>query len=309
MTQQTQIALVGIGEIARNQHIPSIAKTDGLSLAAGVSRNATIDGLENYTKFEDLLAERDDVDAIALCTPPQIRFSLAWKALNASKHVLLEKPPGTSVAEVEALRLLAAEKGVTLFATWHSRFAPAVEPAKAWLQDKTIQSLKINWREDVRKWHPGQKWIWQAGGMGVFDPGINALSIATHIMPTPFHVTAATLEFPSNCETPIAASLTMTDHNATSMDVVFDWRQEGPQTWDIEIETKEGHLKLSEGGSKLWIDGALKYETLEAEYPGIYARFAELIKTKQNDVDITPLTHVADAFMLGKRVETEAFYD
>jgi len=134
MTENIQIALVGVGEIARNQHIPSIAKIDGLKLAAGVSRNATIYGLDNYTKLEDLLEQRHDINAIALCTPPQIRFAMAWQVLNVGKHVLLEKPLGTSVTEVEALRLLAAEKGVTLFATWHSRFASAVEPAKAWLQ-------------------------------------------------------------------------------------------------------------------------------------------------------------------------------
>ena len=59
--------------------------------------------------------------------------------------------------------------------------AQAVAPAKAWLAGKTIKQAKIIWREDVRKWHPGQDWIFEAGGMGVFDPGINALSIMTDI--------------------------------------------------------------------------------------------------------------------------------
>jgi hypothetical protein len=43
--------------------------------------------------------------------------------------------------------------------------------------------VEIVWHEDVRKWHPGQQWIWEPGGFGVFDPGINALSIATRIFP------------------------------------------------------------------------------------------------------------------------------
>jgi D-galactose 1-dehydrogenase len=43
--------------------------------------------------------------------------------------------------------------------------------------------VNVIWREDVRVWHPGQDWIWQPGGLGVFDPGINALSIITHILP------------------------------------------------------------------------------------------------------------------------------
>ncbi len=50
----------------------------------------------------------------------------------------------------------------------------------------------------MRQWHPNQEWIWQAGGLGVFDPGINALSIITHILPRALFITKATLEFPEN---------------------------------------------------------------------------------------------------------------
>ncbi|TIP51034.1 MAG: gfo/Idh/MocA family oxidoreductase, partial [Mesorhizobium sp.] len=71
-------------------------------------------------------------------------------------------------------------------ASWHSRYAPAVEAARDFLGSTTIRSAAINWKEDVRRWHPNQDWIWAPGGFGVFDPGINALSIATHILPTMF---------------------------------------------------------------------------------------------------------------------------
>src|SRR5690606_40163452 len=65
----------------------------------------------------------------------------------------------------------------------HSRMALAVAAARRWLADRTIHEGRITWREDLRKWHPGQDWILDAGGMGVFDPGINALSILTEILP------------------------------------------------------------------------------------------------------------------------------
>ena len=58
----------------------------------------------------------------------------------------------------------------------------------------------------MRRWHPGQAWIWEPGGFGVFDPGINALSIATSIF-APFFLTAARLDFPENRDAPIAAAL------------------------------------------------------------------------------------------------------
>ena len=53
----------------------------------------------------------------------------------------------------------------------------------------------MDWKEDVTHWHPGQKWIWQAGGLGVFDPGINGLSILTRIMPHGIFLTGAELPF------------------------------------------------------------------------------------------------------------------
>jgi D-galactose 1-dehydrogenase len=213
------------------------------------------------------------------------------------------------LSEVADLEALAASKGLSLFASWHSRYAPGVEAAKSFLGSTKINSVKVIWKEDVRHWHPNQDWIWQAGGLGVFDPGINALSMVTHILPNPLFITAATLEFPENRDAPIAASITFTDANSLPVHAEFDWRQTGHQSWDIIAETDAGTMTLAEGGAKLSIDGKLVHDEPEQEYPALYARFAEIIKGKQSDVDLSPLRHVADAFMLGKRKFVDAFID
>jgi D-galactose 1-dehydrogenase len=181
----------------------------------------------------------------------------------------------------------------------------AVAPARAWLADKVVQSARITWREDVRRWHPGQDWIWEPGGMGVFDPGINALSILTEILPAPVHLTGAELEFPANCQTPIAARLAFLGQVTAD----FDWRQEGPQTWDIVVETDRGMLALRMGGNVLEIDGApvTGAETIMGEYPALYARMATLLREGRSDVDLAPMVHVADAMTLGRRLVTEPF--
>jgi D-galactose 1-dehydrogenase len=178
-----RVAIVGFGKIARDQHVPAIAATDGVTLAAVASRNSRLPHVPHFTTLEELLRDGPPIDAIGLCTPPQVRRAQAAAALSAGKHVMLEKPPGASVSEVDSLIALAARAGRTLFATWHSRFAPAVEPARQWLTPRRIRSVHINWKEDVRVWHPGQGWIFEPGGLGVFDPGINALSILTRILP------------------------------------------------------------------------------------------------------------------------------
>lgn len=305
----TDIAIVGVGKIARDQHVPSIAANTAFNLAATVSRSGGIDGVTNYATLEELLSQRPDIGAVALCMPPQARFEAARTALSAGRHVLLEKPPGATVAEVETLKKLASESKVSLFATWHSRFAAGVETARQWLSERSISSVRVTWKEDVRRWHPGQDWIWQPGGLGVFDPGINALSIVTAILPMPVHLVSAELECPEGRDAPIAAQLVMTGGDGFLVEAAFDWRQTGPQTWTIEVDTQTGRLVLSEGGAVLDIDGKRALAEGDGEYAAIYARFAELVRTGASEVDLSPLVHVADAFMLGRRLVVEPFVD
>jgi D-galactose 1-dehydrogenase len=148
--------------------------------------------------------------------------------------------------------------------------------------------------------------VFEPGGLGVFDPGINALSILTHILPQPVHLIAAEIKVPVNCATPIAARLEFS--GGVSAD--FDWRQTGPQTWDIEVTTDDGDLALRMGGNSLEINGtpALGKVAIMGEYRALYDRMADLIRDGVSDVDLDPLILVADAMLLARRIETEPFH-
>jgi len=300
------VALVGIGKIAVDQHVPAITASADWTLAATVSRSGSVPGIPAFTDFAAFLAARPDVTVVSLCLPPVPRFAYAEAALLAGRHVMLEKPPGATLAEVHELQALAGARGLTLYTTWHSRMARAVEPARAWLSGRVVTRAQITWREDVRKWHPGQDWVFEPGGMGVFDPGINALSILTHILPQPVHLMSATLEFPANRQTPIAAQLQFSGQVSAD----FDWRQTGPQTWDILVETDRGSLALRMGGNVLEVDGqsVAGHADIMGEYPALYARMADLVRAGQSDVDLAPMIHVADALTLGRRAITDAFH-
>ncbi|OFA03948.1 Gfo/Idh/MocA family protein [Duganella phyllosphaerae] len=304
-----KLAIVGVGKIVHDQHLPAIAANPDYQLIASASRNHTVDGIPGFKSIEEMLAQMPEIEAVSLCMPPQYRYSAAHAALTAGKHVFLEKPPGATLSEVADLEALAASKGLTLFTSWHSRYAPGVQPAKAFLAANAPASMHVIWKEDVRHWHPNQDWIWQAGGLGVFDPGINALSIVTEILPERIFLSGASLEFPDNREAPIAADLHFQSAGALRVHAEFDWRQTGKQSWDVLVETAKGQVKLSDGGSRLWIDGVEQPLEKEAEYPSLYRVFADLVKAGKSDVDVAPLRHVADAFMLGKRKVVDAFHD
>lgn len=303
-----KIGIVGVGKIVRDQHLPALAKDQNYRLAAAASRHGKVDGIPNFPTIEAMLDAVPELDAVSLCMPPQFRYDAARTAIEAKKHVFLEKPPGATVSEVEDLKVLAAKNGVSLFASWHSRYAPAVEAARSFLASTRIRSAAIVWKEDVRRWHPNQDWIWAPGGFGVFDPGINALSIVTHILPAMF-ITSAVLDFPENRAAPVTAQVTFRTSNGLPVTMDLDWLQTGPQSWDILADTDAGKMVLSGGGSKLAIDGRVVHDEPEAEYPMLYKRFAEIVRAGASDVDLAPLQHVADAFMLGKRNVVEAFFD
>ncbi len=307
--RKVKIAIIGLGKIARDQHIPSLNSSDAFELIAVASPHGKLDGVPSFSDIDALLRATPDVEAVALCTTPQVRYDIARFALQQGRHVLLEKPPGVTVSEVLALADLAKERRVTLFASWHSRHARAVEAARVWLGWRKILSVSITWKEDVRVWHPAQPWIWKAGGLGVFDPGINALSVLTEIVPGTFALKSAELSYPSNCETPIAARLLLTGPRGVMTHVELDFLQTGRQTWDIDIETDAGRLNLSMGANVMTVDDKPVATAPTTEYANLYAHFAELIRRGRVDVDIGPLQLVADAFLCGRRVEVEPFVE
>ncbi|HSX56798.1 MAG TPA: Gfo/Idh/MocA family oxidoreductase [Sphingomonas sp.] len=301
-----KLGLVGIGKIARDQHLPALAASGDFELAATASRHGRVDGVDGYGSIAELVAARPDVAAISLCTPPDGRFEQAMAAIAAGRHVMLEKPPAATVSEAEALAQAARAAGVTLFATWHSREAAEVDAARDWLADKRIDAVRIRWMENIRQWHPGQDWILAAGGFGVFDPGINALSIATRILPDTLTVLAATMDVPANRACPIAAAVTFRTGDA-QVDAKFDFLQTGEQTWHIEVETDAGLLRLTEGGGRLELPGQPALSGSNEEYPRLYSDFAGLVRRRESDVDLRPIQLVADAFLVADRWVTEAF--
>jgi predicted dehydrogenase len=302
-----RIAILGFGKIAADQHVPSIAGNPRFELVATSSRSGA-GAARQFTDWRKLLDEVDGLDAVAITTPPSVRYEIARECVERGLHALLEKPPTDTLGEIEELAALAEERGVTLFTTWHAQHNPAVAAAAAALAGKRIAAMDILWHEDVRKWHPGQRWIWEAGGFGVSDPGINAFSIATRIFPGALLVSQADLYFPEDAQTPIAAEIEFASAAADGpLRCSLDWRRSEGEEWTIAVRTADGlEVRLAEGGSRLAIDGEEQALAGPGEYPDIYRRFVELIDERRSEVDIAPLRLVADCLLAGRRSMVEA---
>lgn len=302
-----RIALVGFGKIAKDEHLPALKANSAYELVAVVTPGERPDvGCAVFCTLAKMLeAMPGGVDAIAICTPPAPRFAIAGEAIAAGIAILLEKPPTATLGELDDLIQLADARSVPIFAAWHSQYAAGVAAAAQALRGDEVTSLAMVWCEDVRKYHAGQTWIWDAGGFGVFDPGINGLSILTHILPEPLLVGEATMLFPSNKQAPIAADLIFRGDN---MAAVMDWRGEQDEQWSIHIETRSGKvIDLKQGGAELEINRLPQNLGTQDEYRAIYEEFAKVVCSRNSKIDREPLRIVADCFLVGKRKMVEDF--
>jgi predicted dehydrogenase len=304
--EKIRIAILGFGKIAEDQHVPSIQGNPRFELVATSSRSG--EGVaQKFKDWRELIRGVESLQAVAITTPPGPRYDIARECILAGLHCLLEKPPTTGLAQINDLACLAEAQPVSLYTTWHAQHHATVDAAARALAGKRIKSMQILWHEDVHKWHPGQQWIWEPGGFGVFDPGINAFSIATKIFPGGLFVQSAELKVPENAQTPIAADVTFSSPQADGpLTASLDWRRTEGEEWTITVETADGtHIRLECGGSKLLVDGEAQEDDGPGEYPDIYKMFVDLIDERRSHVDVAPLRLVADCLLVGRVTKVE----
>jgi D-galactose 1-dehydrogenase len=297
-----RIGLVGLGQIARKQHLPAIAADPDFTLAAIATHDGEPPpGIPRYPDHAAMLAAHPEIDAVVICTPPRAHHSIAADALRAGRHVLLEKPPAATLGELADLESVARAAGRVLFATWHSQHNAAVDRLAAHLRGRRLARLHMEWKENFHHFHPGQRWVWQAGGFGVFDMAINGLSILARLLdPAPFF-TAADLRVPENTETPIAAEVRLATPDGTPLTAGFDWDWAKAPVREIHGATDDGTtFALTDSGCRLAIDGAEVLAHERAEYPALYRRFAALLAANRSEIDPVPLRLVADILLQGR---------
>ena len=241
---------------------------------------------------------------MSLCAPPQVRYAQARAALEAGKHVMLEKPPGATLGEVAVLEALARERGLTLFATWHSRCASAVEARPG---SRRARSARYGCA-GKRTCGAGIRGSNGSGSRaaGVFDPGINALSIVTRILPRELVLREATLIVPSDVQTPIAAGSIARIPTACRC-VRNSTGGTARSSNGRSRSTRPTACSRSAAAARIVDRGRAGRLGPEREYPALYAHFHALIARGESDVDVRPLRLVADAFLFGRRVQTDAF--
>jgi predicted dehydrogenase len=188
-----KVAVIGLGFMGRT-HIQSLRRL-GVEVygVAGITpeeaKNAASElGIPHwYNNFDEAVSD-PDVKVLHLCTPNNLHFSQAKKALENGKHVLCEKPLAMTSAESGELADLARKKGLFTAVNYNLRFYPICQEARARIKDGDLGEPYLITGGYLQDWlYLKTDWNWrleaeQGGDLrAVADIGTHWMDIITYL--------------------------------------------------------------------------------------------------------------------------------
>lgn len=192
-----RVALLGTGRFAEVGHLPAwsertnarvtlVADVDPARLEAVAARWNIPERAADYRTFLD----REDIDAVDICLPNHLHASVAEEFLLRGKHVMLEKPIATTLADARRLIDAARAARTVLMVAENWLFASAARRVKQLLNDGILGEIfllkthheagfYVNRAKDTRRWMADLR---QAGGGYLMDAGVHVISLARHLL-------------------------------------------------------------------------------------------------------------------------------
>lgn len=202
--QPLQIGVIGAGvgvlHVAAYQHIPGVkvialaGQDDDRVQRVALEHNIA----QTFHDYQDLL-KLPQIDAVSICVPNALHAPIAIAALEAGKHVLVEKPLARTTAEGQAMVAAAEKSGRILMTCFDKRFRGDSLWLKRYVESGalgTIYYAKAYWMRRAGIPRPGSWFVSkeQAGGGPLIDLGVHMLDLALHLLgePQPLTVSAST---------------------------------------------------------------------------------------------------------------------
>ncbi|MDH5589215.1 MAG: Gfo/Idh/MocA family oxidoreductase [Gemmatimonadota bacterium] len=191
-----RVAVVGAGAISQVVHVPILSEHPGVELVAvsDVDLHKAVTVAQRYAVPlvlgpEEFL-DRDDVDAVVICTPNASHEELTLAALEAGKHVFVERPVALSSKGVARVLEKAREAGRILEVSFPHRFRPEVSALRAFVAGGElgdIYAVRASW---LKRPMPVMRPAWrqdpaEAGGGVLMDLGVPALDLCLWLIGRP----------------------------------------------------------------------------------------------------------------------------
>ena len=305
------LGIIGFGNIGK-VHFDALTKLGQsdfkVQFIADIRNVPPLNDVNYSNDYRDLLQD-PGIQAVSINTPPNTHYQLVMDALNAGKHVLVEKPPALTVSLCEEMITLADKKGKVLFMAFHARYNPAVEAVKKELKDKEIKRIDIQYAEYVLNYHSPDGWIFNpeiAGGGVLMDSGINALSIATYVLPksTTFSVGNVQLNKASGFKVETGAHVSFSFGDNKKGTISMDWMHQGHEIRQVTFVTDQDEYTvdivrntLSKNGEVLMsTDEARETVDQESEYRRVYRDFASHLVNRESLTSTREIGFIQEAY-------------
>lgn len=306
MPRRHRVAIVGTG-IGAAQLKGFLANPDRFEVAVVCGRDAgrtaalaaQAPGAETHLGFDDALLARPDIDIIAICTPPDLHLPQATRALEAGRHVILEKPLVASLAEVDALEATVARTGRTLMPIFQARFGNGLAQARHVLASG--QAGRVHVATAETHWYRGPAYYatpWRGTiahelGGAFITHAIHLHDMLTHLLGPVRRVSAqvATRVNPIETEDTGAVALEMASGALATLSVSLGSPQPSSRlrivaenvtitSGDAPGVTASGpfHFAVREGADRAWLDALLAAAPQGPEgFAAQFARFADTL--------------------------------
>jgi predicted dehydrogenase len=183
-----RVGLIGAG-LQGNRRAPVLAQFKDTTLVIVASLHEdqarslanSAGGKEATDRWQDVV-DRDDIDAVLICTPPDLHAPMSIAAMRAGKHVLCEKPLARTVKEAQGMLQAAKESGVKLKCGFNHRHHPGIQKAREWVDKGVIGELDFMRCRYGICGRPGYEKEWRAdpsvsGGGHLMEQGIHAIDL------------------------------------------------------------------------------------------------------------------------------------
>ena len=163
--QIVRIGFIGCGRVTNELHLPALKQLPGVEIVGLADRDP--DALRRASRHVramhlaadyHALLKMDSIDAVAVCVPPGQHVEVALAALDAGKHLLIEKPPALTLEECDRLISRAAARNRTVMVGFNTRWHRLARHARALIQQgdlgplELLRSVRTSLHQTVPEW-------------------------------------------------------------------------------------------------------------------------------------------------------------
>jgi UDP-N-acetyl-2-amino-2-deoxyglucuronate dehydrogenase len=202
MPEPLNFGLIGCGRVAP-RHAESLRNLDGVCLAAVADiqesrarRFAHDYGAEAYMDYRRLL-DRPDIDIITICTPSGLHAGMAIAALQAGKHVLVEKPMALALSDADAMLAASRAAGRKLGVVLQNRYNPPMQDLRRVVDEGRLGRVllgnaTVRWYRPQEYYEDGWHGTWAMDGGALMNQSIHHIDALQWLLGEPESVTAYT---------------------------------------------------------------------------------------------------------------------